>query len=228
MNNPKIPRIIHQIWIGPFDPPLKWTNTWKNGFCKKFNWRYKLWTNEDIETLDLKNKAEYNIVKSFQEKADILRYEILHKFGGMYIDCDMVWLGKNLSDYIPFHLSDFIGFQEYPTRYISIIGSPYISNGIFACVANHKILKKCIDDIPERVKNIHKDPYIVTGPCLLNRSVKEVISIVPYDWVFPLDFHFKTNVDDPMKFSDRSLIFTYNGAEYDHIKKLRGLLKINN
>ena len=45
-NNPKIPKIIHQIWIGNRQLPLKlqqYQETWKE---QNPDWEYKLWTNE--------------------------------------------------------------------------------------------------------------------------------------------------------------------------------------
>jgi hypothetical protein len=65
--------------------------------------------------------------------------------------------------------------------------------------------------------------FIKTGPVLLNQCIKEVISIIPYKLIFPKDFHWETGVKDPMEFADNALIFTYNGAEYPHIKNLRKL-----
>ena len=47
----KIPKKIHQIWIGPKKMPNNykiWTETWK-----KYNpsWHYKLWTEKDLNIL---------------------------------------------------------------------------------------------------------------------------------------------------------------------------------
>lgn len=217
-----IPKKIHQIWLGPFDPPLKWMNSWKD-FCDKYNWEYKLWREDDIKSLGLINKKEFDKAKSYQEKADIARYEIIYKIGGLYIDCDMIWLQRNLENYIPFNSSHFVGVQEYPTNSIATIGPPYLSNGFFASCVNHKILARCISEIPERFELSTSHAFIKTGPVLLNKCIKETINIIPYHYIFPKDFHWKTNVEDPMEFSEKALVFTYNGAEYDHIKALRKL-----
>ncbi len=38
-----IPKIIHQIWIGPNPEPIKWTNTIKNDYLKAYpHYEYKL------------------------------------------------------------------------------------------------------------------------------------------------------------------------------------------
>lgn len=224
--NKSIPKIIHQIWLGPFDPPGKWMNSWENGFCKKYNWKYMLWREKDIDALSLKNKKEYDESVSYQQKADIVRYEVIYRYGGLYIDCDMIWLGHDLEKYIPFNNSNgFIGTQEFPSKSINIIGSPFLSNGFFAASPKHNILLKCIKEVPKRVKLSTIHTFIKTGPGLLNKCIKEIITILPYHYIFPKDFHWRTNVDNPSLFSDVALVFTYNGKEYPHLKKLQALTK---
>jgi hypothetical protein len=49
----KINKIIHQVWIGPLDPPTKWLDTWK-----KYNpgWKYILWDNKKVFGRKWKNQ----------------------------------------------------------------------------------------------------------------------------------------------------------------------------
>ena len=42
----------------------------------------------DVKSIILKNKKAYSLAKNWGMKSDILRYEILQKFGGVYIDTD--------------------------------------------------------------------------------------------------------------------------------------------
>lgn len=218
-----IPKLIHAIWIGPFTEPTEWLNTWKP-FCETYNWKFKLWRESDIETLNLINKKEYIESVSYQQKSDIARYEIMYRYGGIYIDCDMVYLGNDLSKYLPLDCGMFIGVIESSSPSINTtIRSPFIANGFFCAPAHHMILKRCIAKIPERVKMSTKHTFIKTGPSLLNECVKEPIIVLPDTYCFPLDFHTVNNVKDPVVFSDRAIIYTYNGAEYPHMKKLKML-----
>lgn len=43
---------------------------------------------KDVKLLILKNQIAYSSAKNWGMKSDILRYEILQKFGGVYIDTD--------------------------------------------------------------------------------------------------------------------------------------------
>ncbi len=211
-----IPKIVHQIWLGKAEPPFKWMESWKR-FCEEYNWGYKLWRDSDIERFGLVNKMAYIEAKSYQKKSDIARYEILHKYGGLYCDCDMIWLEKDLSKYIPLDKNMFIGVQEYPSW--MDIGSPYLCNGFFISPVGHHILKRCIEKISKNdytfMESV-KGAWSETGPVLLNSSVKEGIIILPYYYVFPKDFHYQQGVKDPMEFKDSALVFTYNGMDYPH------------
>jgi mannosyltransferase OCH1-like enzyme len=97
-----IPKIIHQIWIGPNKCPDIWINTWKIDYIKKFpDWTYKLWTEKEIEKLKptMINRQYYDMETLYEGKADIARYEILYQEGGIYIDADSIWLnGKDLQN----------------------------------------------------------------------------------------------------------------------------------
>jgi len=95
-------KIIHQIWIGNNPMPEKWINTWKNDYIQKNpDWQHILWDEEKLNAFvpDMFNGEVYMNEKTFNGKSDIARYEILYKYGGVYIDADSIWLGtKSLND----------------------------------------------------------------------------------------------------------------------------------
>jgi len=85
----KIPKILHQIWVGPKVPPpyfVVFQEKWK-----KFHpdWEYHLWTDSELETLNLDLKDLIDQSPNYAEKSDIIRSELLDRFGGVYLDCDM-------------------------------------------------------------------------------------------------------------------------------------------
>jgi mannosyltransferase OCH1-like enzyme len=91
-----IPKIIHQIWIGSPVPDVYKTfiNSWK---LHNPDWEYILWDDKKIKQLNLKNKKAFNLSPSFGIKSDIARYEILYRFGGIYVDTDF----ECLKDFTP-------------------------------------------------------------------------------------------------------------------------------
>lgn len=220
-SNKPIPKIIHQIWLGPKPIPILWIETWKI-FCKKYNWKHYIWKDKDIEYFKLKNKKEFNDAKSYQQKSDIFRYEILYRYGGIYIDVDMVWLGLNIEKYLP--LTNFIGVQEPYSSYYSVIGRPYLANGFFACSKKHVIMKECINLIPQRM-NISNRPFISTGPALLSKATNNYyIHLIPETWIFPVNFN-QLNTGDYKLYLKKGIIFTKSGFEYpDSIKSIKSYI----
>jgi mannosyltransferase OCH1-like enzyme len=87
----KIPKIIHQIWIGPNIKPDIWMDNITK-FCEEYNYTYMLWNEDKIKELNLINNIYYDKEKTYNGKSDILRYEILYNYGGIYIDADCVIL----------------------------------------------------------------------------------------------------------------------------------------
>lgn len=134
LNSNLIPNKIHQIWIGPKALPEKFA--WMQETVKKLhpNWEYKLWTNEDLKNFKLQNQKIFDSVKNIGAKADIFRYEILERFGGVYIDIDFELL-KPLDNLIANY--DFFGCL--------LCGTDLVSNGIIGSRPNHPILKESIE-----------------------------------------------------------------------------------
>ena len=91
----QIPRIIHQTWKNETIPKGEWTTA--HDFCLKINpepeWRHILWTDHSArEFVTLYYPDLLHIYDSFPhpiQRVDVIRYLILHQFGGVYIDLDI-------------------------------------------------------------------------------------------------------------------------------------------
>jgi mannosyltransferase OCH1-like enzyme len=82
-----IPKIIHQIWVG--DEPPEFIKEAMHG-VKKLNpdFEYMFWGNEAIEEFHL--EKEFKEATEFAFFSNVLRIKILEKFGGVYIDADVI------------------------------------------------------------------------------------------------------------------------------------------
>ena len=80
-----VPKIIHQIWIGSRVPKKydKWRQSWL-----KYNpeFEYNLWDEKKILDIGLINEKKFLESKNVGIKSDIARYELLYRFGGIYVD----------------------------------------------------------------------------------------------------------------------------------------------
>jgi hypothetical protein len=135
-----IPKIIHQIWLGPKQIPAKHqenSNQWR---ALHPDWEYKLWTEKDIENWDFSSKDLFNRSSSYQEQADLLRYEVLIKYGGLYLDFDYQPF-KSLDEVHSKY--DFYGTTEPIAENADIV----VTDALVGSVPNHKIFIETLKDI---------------------------------------------------------------------------------
>ena len=151
-----IPKIIHQIWLGGELPEKykKLSESWK-----KFHpdWEYHLWTEKNITNLKLINQVLINKTNNLGAKSDMLRYEILYQFGGLYIDTDFECLRSfdGLNNCCEFFTG--IGYRR----------NLLLNNGLIASIAHHPLLIKIINNIAQNDKVDTLDPNKLmetTGP----------------------------------------------------------------
>tara|TARA_Y100000739_G_scaffold229735_1_gene245772 strand:- start:2799 stop:3686 length:888 start_codon:yes stop_codon:yes gene_type:complete len=194
----KIPKIIHQIWIGPRKLPKKysiWAKTWQE---LNPTWKYKLWTEIDLKKLTLKNRGLYESSTNYGYKSDLARYEILSKFGGLYIDTDFECLSPIPDNFLDFDFISCIVFSE----------EPQINNAIMMSKKDSKIIKNMINSI--KLLNDFNNPIDIIKSSgainltkqyfSLNQNAKKNCLILPSNYFYPLP-NFLLNINqDPYEF----------------------------
>jgi GR25 family glycosyltransferase involved in LPS biosynthesis len=181
--NQKIPKIIHQIWIGPNKPPMKWINTIKEEYIKKYpDWKYILWTEDKISKFNIINRSDYENEKTYAGKTDILRLEILYAYGGIYIDADSIWLEtKSFDGLLDAKSGFFIAYEEKKKN--------GIANGVIGASKNNPILSyliKCMFNLTTICKGV--PAYKTTGPYFMDRNLnnfRDIITIYPSFYFYP-------------------------------------------
>lgn len=179
--NPKIPKIIHQIWIGTKPYPEQY-KTWGKTFIDKHNaviiqtindinpnadyWQYVLWTNELVNNLKLTNQLFFDSAKQIATKTDMLRYEILNKFGGIYVDTDVECL-QSLDIFN--HCCDFFACLEH-------WGADTIGNAVIGSQAGHPITKLLVEQIKDADPSIvGLDVIFNTGPFYFTQCILQAL-----------------------------------------------------
>lgn len=212
-----MPKIIHQIWVGPLPPPTKWLDTWKR---HNPDWEYRLWGNEDLmngewilqKQIDfyLKQAEEteetgiFVSAKGYEftgEKAtlfawhviaDLMRYEILYKYGGYMPGADSEcyqpilkirpdFLEQNLYSVNTGHLfkeyfrdldGRYNGLSEWEkklhARYMFENASP-----ILGARARHPFLKLCIDELLKLEEKDLGEAVDTTGNVFMGKMVRK-------------------------------------------------------
>ena len=184
LKDPIIPKIVHIIWVGPKTPPPIFDKCLES--IQKYlpGWECKVWRDEDIPALNLRNQKYYDEESNYGAKADILRYELLHMFGGVYLDVDFVLLQP---------LDILHHTYEFYTGMMPLGLKAIMTNGIIGAVPGHPILEYCIESIKS-----HRHPVSVlrrTGPIhfeqafykVAKRLTDERIIAFPRSFFFPLD-----------------------------------------
>ncbi|MGE0009531.1 MAG: glycosyltransferase family 32 protein [Candidatus Babeliales bacterium] len=175
---PRIPKKIHQIWVGPNTPPVHF-KTWQESLLKLHpDWEYKLWTDEDVKHLTMINQRHYDAETNYGAKADILRLELLNQFGGVYVDIDF----KCIKPFDPLHhLCDFyIGFFQA----IFMRGRARINNGIFAATQGHPLIKILIEEIG---KNRDQYPDLTSWSGILARNGPDFVTRIIHTYLPQLE-----------------------------------------
>ncbi|HVX00672.1 MAG TPA: glycosyltransferase [Candidatus Babeliaceae bacterium] len=181
---PKIPKVIHQIWLGsPF--PEKYKRYQESWLRNHPDWQYKLWTDEDVKKMKLYNQAAYNNAPNYGEKADILRYEILYHHGGLYVDTDFEAIRS--FDVLNNSYDFYVG--------ISRVNPVRVSNALIASKPGHPIFKHCMKIIKrnQQQKLFETQTVERTGPEVLTQAflsyiASDTTSIIalPISFFYPL------------------------------------------
>jgi mannosyltransferase OCH1-like enzyme len=174
-----IPKIIHQIWLGPLEPPTEVMQTWKELHPE---WEYLLWSENNLP--QLKNQQAFDKSKAFTQKADILRYELLYHYGGIFVDADEHCIKPIDSLFEKIRQNNCDCFAVYERG-----SSGLIANGIMGCTAKNAFMEKMTDEIDIDEKG---DPWELVGPKYLTAMMEKY---QPAAHIFPskvfLPIHFR-------------------------------------
>lgn len=132
LNVKGIPKILHQIWLGSNVPPafLKFREEWGN---KHPDWSMPLWRDNNLPCL--LNQSLFDSASNYGEKSDILRYELVHKYGGIYVDMDFECLRP---------IDQLLERKNLVVDECELMNGEYVIKagaGIFGAVANHPFIE---------------------------------------------------------------------------------------
>ena len=162
----RIPRVIHQIWVG--DQSRRPTRLMEGWRAAHPDWKYEFWDDARIESFRLNNLTAYRASATQAGKADIARYEILHRLGGWFIDADSLCL-RPIPDALTSH--GFVANRES-------VALPLLANGVFGAEPGSRYLDACIARIartPRRAFGVEL-AWVISGPALFTEEIKALAS----------------------------------------------------
>jgi mannosyltransferase OCH1-like enzyme len=162
-----IPRVFHRIWLGPDPMPEEYVRlgrTWKRNHP---DWEHHLWAETNLPT-DLERHEVYELLRRPAERADILRLELLHRLGGVYVDADLESLKP--IDMLLDGVSCFLGALD----------SGRVSNAVIGAVPGHPLLARAIAELRPRTTFGPVDRE-GTGPLLIERLRHEFPDVTVFE-----------------------------------------------
>jgi len=198
----EIPQIIHQIWFG-IDEPLPehfrlFGETWKEFHP---DWKYEFWDNDRVNDFIMEYYPQYwDTYLCFQydiQRFDAVRYLILDKIGGMYVDFDT----ECLKPHDALIAGKTCCFSMEPEKHRLRFNKPvYFNNALMASVPEHPFMKEIIKTVFSYTPNIEEftseqrfmEIMNSTGPLALTEIYekyhnKEQIFLIPAKYVSPFD-----------------------------------------
>jgi methyltransferase family protein/glycosyl transferase-like sugar-binding protein len=174
-----IPRVFHQIWLGPEPLPAEFEPFQESWRRHHPGWELKLW-GEDNLPADLRRAEVYDTERQPVERADILRLELVWRFGGVYLDTDYECLRPidGLLEGVDF----FTGLMKRagaskPAR---------VNNAIFGAVPGHPLLDRALDELRVHEPGARYDKHL-SGAMFFNALVMDNpdVTIFPPEVFYP-------------------------------------------
>ena len=144
----------------------------------------------DIRNLKFENRVYLDQSNNYGEQSDILRYEIVYRFGGVYVDCDFECY-KDLT--LLHHMYDFYtGLQPLDTNRVQL------GCALFGAIPNHPIMRSCV----ENIKHNRHIPQIIakTGPIFFTREFYKTAGRNEFkDIAFPASYFYPRGYEERHK-----------------------------
>jgi mannosyltransferase OCH1-like enzyme len=202
-----IPKIIYQTWHSKRIPIRMYNSIIR---LQKHNpeFKYCLYSDDECREFILK-WYDGNVLNAFDKlipgayKADLWRYCILYKLGGVYIDIKYTSINGNKL----IHLLD----KEH---FVMDCDKKGIYNAFIICKPGNRLLLDCIYQIVLNVQNNYFGPSALhpTGPKLL---YKQMLTYKDFSINIDMTHHYNDKGDKFVSFNNAPILKTYDGFKSD-------------
>ncbi|HEX2384846.1 MAG TPA: glycosyltransferase [Acidimicrobiales bacterium] len=142
--------MIIRVWLGP-EPPRRVVEL--EAAWRELNPGWLVHTWREWELPALRNQLWFDAATHPAQRADIARLELLHRFGGVYVDTDFVPLRP---------IEDLIADTDF---FIASEDGQWLSTGIVGARSRHPFLTMLIDGIGDSIlSQPGAPPNEQTGP----------------------------------------------------------------
>jgi mannosyltransferase OCH1-like enzyme len=211
-----IPKIIHQLWIGPKGAPTKFMDSWRD---KHPEYEYIRWSESVIKErgLHLSCTDKINDMEEINGKADIIRWEILYHYGGIFLDADSICI-EPLNEII----TDCKAFAIWENEQCR---QGLVAPGAMGFPPKHPLVRACIEWIQQNdvnVKRTGKRAWKTVGPGLLTQMYQTGkypdMTILPSYYFLPQHY-------SGLEYRGHARIFSHQewGSTKNHYDKMNSI-----
>ncbi len=169
-----IPKLIHRVWLGDAPMPEKMVRCGESWREHHPGWKQRLWTDRRLPRgVD---RAALARCGNAAERSDVIRYHVMSRYGGVYVDTDFECL-RPLDPLIT-NISAFAGYEERGR----------VASGIVGSAPGHPAFRRLADEVARSAgRGIQPD---ATGPPLITRVLRDHPEVMvfpreifyPYHW----------------------------------------------
>lgn len=188
-----IPKIIHYCWYGrgKYDATIeKCIESWKQ-ICP--DWEFRLW-NEENSPMEIPWCKETYKYQKYAFVADYVRFYALYKFGGVYLDTDMLLL-KSLEPFLGHEV--FMGREDAETASMGIIGAEKGHCFMRECMAYYESANFDLMAPPIPVtriisKQLHQAGFVEEN---VSQLLENGVFVYKSDYFYPIHYTDKYDLD---------------------------------
>lgn len=168
------------------------------------DWEMRLWTEDSLPD-DLTRREVYERLRNPAERSDIIRLEVLYRFGGVYVDTDVECL-RPIDPLLEDDADFFVG---------AVQGK--VENAVIGAVAGHPILERALREL-RPVTEYGADLTQGTGPWFLTALLREYpeVTIYPQEVFSPM-----TDAERERAYAVHHYVSSWKTAEHWEAKATR-------
>ena len=211
-----IPKIIHQLWIGPKGAPTKFMDSWRD---KHPDFEYIRWSESVIKErgLHLSCTDKINDMEEINGKADIIRWEILYHYGGIFLDADSICI-EPLNETV----TDCKAFAIWENEQCR---PGLVAPGAMGFPPKHPLVRACIEWIQQNDVNVRrtgKRAWKTVGPGLLTLMYQT--GKYPDMTILP-SYHFLPQHYTGLEYGGHAKIFSHQewGSTKNHYETMNSI-----
>lgn len=182
----KIPKIIHQIWIGPKQRPYVLMDSW---VTKNPDFEYILWNEQEFlnRGIVFECQTQIDAIEEINGKADIIRWELAYKYGGIFLDADSICI-EPIDTYLMSNVA-FAGYENETMR------PTLVATGTMGFPKEYPLCRAAIDWIlknPVSQRETGQRAWFNVGPGLLTRMISSNLypefKVLPSYYFLPIHY----------------------------------------